>query len=233
MADARRRRRNNISSLLFKRGNVKRRLRFFRQHSLETCGISCILMVLDYYRKVQYPTAKQERKLYALYGCRAFRGTLASSIADCLSKNRLKTEIYHSSLHFMDNRDSYNPEPLYQAILDEYVQTIKSMGNRVRVLSGHAMPPNWYRRQLDQGKLLIVQCIVPGNADGLHDETLHWILLYEYDKDSFFVCDPLSCKIRLSEQELIQYSQTPVGSICVTVSGEKSLPERKGQFAVG
>lgn len=210
---------------------MKRRLRFFRQHSLETCGISCILMVLDYYQKVQYPTAKQERKLYALYGCRAFRGTLASSIADCLSKNRLKTEIYHSSPHFMDNRDSYYPEPLYQAILDEYVQTIKSMGNRVRVLSGQAITPDWYRSQLDQGKLLIVQCIVPGNADGIHDETLHWILLYGYEQDSFFACDPLSCKIRLSEQELKQYSQTPVGSICVTVRDEKqSLPEKEGKL---
>ena len=44
---------------------MKKKLRFFRQHSMETCGISCILMALDYYGKVKYPTVTQERRLYA------------------------------------------------------------------------------------------------------------------------------------------------------------------------
>ena len=35
---------------------MKRKVRFFRQHSLETCGISCMLMVLDAFGKVLYPT---------------------------------------------------------------------------------------------------------------------------------------------------------------------------------
>ena len=200
---------------------MNRKLRFFRQHTMETCGISCVLMALDYYRRVHYPTPKQERKLYALYRCRAFRGTLSASIADCLSKNRLETEIYHSSPRFLDNRDGYYPEPLYQAILEEYIGVLQSMGNRTRAVTGFAMTADWYRSQLEQHRLLIVQCVVPGNADGLHDETLHWILLYGYEDGSFLACDPLACKIRLSEAELKDFTNTPVGSICVTVRDRK------------
>ena len=198
----------------------KKKLRFFRQHSLETCGISCILMVLDAYKRIQYPTEKQERKLYGIYRCRAFKGTLSSAIADCLSRNGLKVEVYHSSPHYLDNRDGYYSEPLYRAMLDEYTQTISSMKNRVSVETGCSLTPDWYRRQLDEGKYLIIQCIVPGDADGIHNETLHWVLLYGWEGDSFFACDPLSSKIQLTEAELVRYTDTPVGLICVAVSGD-------------
>ena len=39
---------------------MKLKARFFRQHSLETCGISCILIVLDAFGPVKDPTEKQE-----------------------------------------------------------------------------------------------------------------------------------------------------------------------------
>ena len=198
----------------------KRKIRFFRQHSLETCGISCILMILDYYGKVKYPTEKQEQKLYALYRCRAFKGTLASAIADCLTRNRLKATVYHSSEKYLDNRSGYYPEPLYRAILDEYTGTLFRAGDRTHTETACVFDPDWYRAQLDRGNLLIVQCVVPGDADGMHSETLHWILLYGYENDIFLACDPLSGKITLTEQELNRYTDTPVGSIAVAVSGE-------------
>ena len=104
---------------------MKRKVRFFRQHSLETCGISCMLMVLDAFGKVLYPTEKQERKLYGIYRCRVFKGTLASAIADCLSANGLNVAVYHSSRRFLDNQNGYFPEPLYQAMLAEYMLTLQ------------------------------------------------------------------------------------------------------------
>ena len=196
---------------------MKRKVRFFRQHSLETCGISCILMVLDYYGRVKYPTVKQEEKLCGIYRCRAFKGTLASAIADCLSQNSLETELFHSSVRYLDNQNGYYPESLYQAILDEYMGTVNRIKDRVSVETGCMITPDWYRRQLDQGKLLIVQCIVPGDADGMHDETLHWILLYGFEGREFYACDPLSSKIGLDESELERYTKTPVGSTVIAV----------------
>ncbi len=196
------------------------KIRFFRQHSLETCGISCILMVLDHYRKVKYPTARQELRLYALYRCKAFKGTLAAAIADCLSRNGLKTAVYHSSDTYLDDRDGYYPEPLYRAILEEYTAAVHSITDRVNIETGCVFSPDWYRAQLDRDKLLIVQCLVPGDADGMHDKTLHWVLMYGYKEGVFLVCDPLSSKITLTEKELEMYTDTPVGSICVAVSDQ-------------
>ena len=194
---------------------TERKIRFFHQHSVETCGISCILMLLDHYRKIQYPTAGQEMKLYRMYRCRAFKGTLASAIADCLSKYGLHVELYHSFSDYMGNEDGYFPEDLYQAMLKEYKGTIQAISDRVFIETGCVFSPDWYRGKLDEGKQLIVHCIVPGNADGMHDRTLHWIVLYGYEGNMFLSCDPLSSKIRLSEEELEGYTKTPVGSICI------------------
>ena len=199
---------------------MRQKVRFFRQHTLETCGISCILMVLHTRGKVRYPTVKQERKLYGIYRCRAFRGTLASAIADCLSRNGLEVSLFHSSSRYMDNRDAYYPEDLYESLLKEYTGTVDSLRGRAEVETGCGFSAAWYREQLDTEKLLIVQCLVPGDADGMHDRTLHWILLYGYEGGDFLACDPLSCKIRLSEDELKYYTDTPVGSICISVGGD-------------
>ena len=106
---------------------------------------------------------------------------------------------------------------LYRAILMEYTKTLDSIAHKVSVKTGCVFIPDWYRKELDAGKLLIVQCIVPGNTDGMHDKTLHWILLYGYEGEEFFACDPLSSKIRLSELALERNTDTPVGSICVLV----------------
>lgn len=196
---------------------MKKKVRFFRQHSLETCGISCILTALDYYGKVKYPTAKQERRLYALYGCKAFKGTLASAIAQCLLRNQLDVSLYHSSPRYMENRNGYYPEPLYEALLAEYTQTLREIEGQAHVETGCALTPAWYRAQLGEGKLLFVQCVVPGDADGMHDETLHWVLMYRCDEGGFWVCNPLDRKIQLTEEELIHYTDTPIGQVCVAV----------------
>lgn len=199
---------------------MKRKMRFFRQHSEETCGISCILMILDAFGRVQYPTVKQERKLYMLYRCKAFKGTLAASIAECLSKNGLHVSVFHSAPQYLDNQNGYYPEQLYREMLEEYSGTIEKIKENVTVESDCSITLDWYREELENGKLLIVQCIVPGDADGMHDETLHWILLYGYQDGFFLACDPLSCKIRLSESELDGFTKTPVGSICIAVSDD-------------
>lgn len=51
--------------------------------------------------------------------------------------------------------------------------------------------------------------------------TLHWIVVYGYEEDEFLVCDPLSSKIRIPEEALENYMDTPIGKICV-VTGEKT-----------
>ena len=86
---------------------MKRKVRFFRQHSLETCGISCMLMVLDAFGKVIVSYGKAGEKTLRDLPLPAFKGTLASAIADCLSANGLNVEVYHSSRRFLDNQNGY------------------------------------------------------------------------------------------------------------------------------
>lgn len=186
---------------------------------METCGISCILMLLDYYRRVTYPTAKQERKLYSLYRCRAFRGVTAAAAADCLSKNGLQVRLLHSFEAMMDNRDGYFPDDLYRAMLEEYRACIASCRDRISLETGADITCERLRSELSAGRQIMVQCIVPGNADGIHEETLHWILLYGFQNGYFLTCDPLSSKITLTEQELERYMDTPIGRICIVVEG--------------
>lgn len=197
---------------------MARKLRFFRQHSLETCGISCILMILDYYHRVQYPTVKQERKLYGIYRSRAFCGVQAASAAECLSWNRLNVALYHESPTLIDNHNGYYPEKLYRSILLEYYTTLDRIRDQVYIETGGSLTSTWVARQLALEKLLMLQCIVPGDADGLHDHVLHWVLCYGYREGQFQICDPLSQKITFNETELEYYMDTPVGRAAIVVS---------------
>ena len=88
---------------------MRKNIQFYSQHTLETCGPACMLMLLDLYRKIEYPTPKQEMKLYSLYRSKAFRGVNGAAIANCLSKNNLAVHLVHSSSQMMDNREGYFP----------------------------------------------------------------------------------------------------------------------------
>lgn len=200
---------------------MRKKIRFYKQHTMETCGAACMLMLLDFYGKVKYPTPKQEMKLYSLYRSRAFKGMNGAAIADCLSNNNLTVSLLHSSPQMMDNRDGYFSEELYEALLAEYRKSAEKCADRACIVTGAAITCTTLRQAFDEGKQIILQCIVPGNADGIHDHTLHWIVVYGYEGDEFLVCDPLSSKIRIAREALENYMDTPIGRICV-VTGEKT-----------
>lgn len=199
---------------------MRKKIRFFKQHTMETCGPACMLMILDLYRKVEYPTPKQEMKLYSLYRSSAFKGVNGAAIANCLSKNNLDVTLIQSFHQKMDNRDGYYPEELYEALQGEYQAALEKCRDRIRLIADADITCDSLKRELDTGKQIILQCIVPGNADGIHDHTLHWVVVYGYEADAFLVCDSLSSKIRITEDALENYMHTPIGRICI-VTGEK------------
>lgn len=200
---------------------MRKKIRFFKQHAMETCGPACMLMLLDLYRRVEYPTPKQEAKLYSLYRSSAFKGVNGAAIADCLSKNNLEVTLFQSFHNKMDNRDGYYSEELYESLRREYQAALEKCIDRINLITDAVITCELFKQELDSGKQIILQCIVPGNADGIHDHTLHWIVVYGYEEDEFLVCDPLSSKIRITEEALENYMDTPIGRICV-VTGEKT-----------
>lgn len=196
---------------------MRRKIRFYKQHTMETCGAACMLMILDLYRKVEYPTPKQEMKLYSLYRSSAFKGINGAAIASCLSKNDLEVTLIQSFHQKMDNRDDYFSEELYEALQREYQTALDKCRNRIRLLTDANICCDSLKQELDEGKQIILQCIVPGNADGIHDHTLHWIVVYGYEEDEFLVCDPLSSKIRITAEALENYMDTPIGRIDIVI----------------
>lgn len=199
---------------------MRKKIRFFKQHTMETCGAACMLMILDLYRKVEYPTPKQEMKLYSLYRSSAFKGVNGAAIANCLSKNNLEITLLQSFQQRMDNRDDYYSEELYEALQREYQAALDKCADRIELIANAAITCDLLKQKLDSGRQIILQCIVPGNADGIHDHTLHWIVVYGYDGDEFLVCDSLSSKIRINAEAMEHYMDTPIGRICI-VTGEK------------
>lgn len=196
---------------------MRKKIRFYKQHSLETCGPACMLMLLDLYRKIEYPTPKQEMKLYSLYRSKAFRGVNGAAIANCLSKNNLAVHLVHSSSQMMDNREEYFPENLFAKLLTEYQAEIEKCADRIRISTGADITCATLRQELDADRQIILETIIPGDADGIHDHVLHWILVYGYEGDSFLACDPLSEKIKMTATELEEYMDTPIGKIYIAV----------------
>ena len=196
---------------------MRKKLRFYKQHSMETCGPACMLMLLDLYGKIEYPTVKQEMKLYSLYRSKAFKGVNGAAIANCLSKNGLNVHLAHSSAEMMDNRDGYFADELYAALLEEYRAETAKCDGKIDISAGVGITCDTLRQELEAGKQIILETIIPGDADGIHDHVLHWVVVYGYEDDLFSVCDPLSSKIKLTSKELEQYMDTPIGKIYIAI----------------
>lgn len=200
---------------------MRKKLRFYKQHSMETCGPACMLMLLDLYRKIEYPTVKQEMKLYSLYRSKSFKGVNGAAIANCLSKNGLNVHLAHSSAEMMDNRGGYFTDELYAALLAEYRAEAAKCDGKIDISTGVGITCDTLRQELDAGRQIILETIIPGDADGIHDHVLHWVVVHGYEEDLFHVCDPLSSKIKLTSKELEQYMDTPIGKIYIAVSKDE------------
>lgn len=191
-----------------------KKIRFFRQHTPETCGISCMLMIMNYFG-VDYPTIGKEQRLYRLYGTKATPGTLGAAIAYALSARGLRVTLAHSSEQLIENHDSYYPEPLYTEILNEYDFYIRKGMDRFELRAGVQIDCNVLRCELAAERLVILQCLVDGSADGMHDQVLHGILLYDCDAEGFFACDPAYGKVYLTNAEIETHMETPVGRMYI------------------
>lgn len=204
-----------------------KKIRFYKQHTKETCGISCMLMILDYFG-IDYPTVSKEMRLYQMYGTKASVGTLGAAIAYALSRRGLDVSLAHSSEKLMENQGDYYPPQLYEAILKEYRTYIDRAAGAVDVKAGAPIDCGELRRELERDRLVILQCFVEGDADGMHDHVLHGILLYDCDDSCFYACDPLCGKIKLTDAEIDQFMETPLGRMYVSVGQRRENQSAEG-----
>lgn len=190
------------------------KVRFFHQHTPETCGISCLLMVLDSFG-IDHPTIRKEQLLYSRYRIKEYPGVQGSAIAHELAARGLAVSVVHSSHRLIDNSDGYFAPQLYETILQNHLSYIERSDRVFEVKRGTPITCDDLRRELSQGWLVIVQCMLDGNADGIHQHVLHGVLVYGFEGDTFFVCDPAYKKTTLTAEELTAYMDTPTGQMYI------------------
>ncbi len=192
-----------------------KKIRFFKQHTMETCGICCLMMVLDYFG-IEFPTISKEQQLYYRYRIREYPGVQGSAIAHELSRRGLEVSLVHSSENLIDNQDEYFSPQLHAVILENHLSYINRPDRAFEIRTGSPITCDVLRWELSRKRLVILQCMVEGNADGLHQRVLHGILLYDFDGDTFFICDPAYKKTTLTADELKYYMNTPAGRMYIS-----------------
>ena len=140
---------------------MKRKIRFYRQRTGETCGPSCAMMMLDFYRKIEYPSPFMENRLYFLYRSRTYKGMTAAALADCLSRHGLDVRLMHSEPEYMINRGEYFENELFRAFRAEYIEKLAGCKDRVRITAGDAIDHRLIQKELEGGRLVAAECIVP------------------------------------------------------------------------
>lgn len=204
---------------------------FYHQHTPETCGIACMYMVLDAFG-LDFPTIAKEHRAYARYKSRiqlddprASLGTPSAAVAYALARRpELDVTLIHASSNLIENHGGYYPPDLHAQILAEHkdyialAHALDPDGHSFHMLSGIPITPAFLRSELVQDHLVIVELLIPSHADGMHDHTLHGVLLYGMDQDgNFLVCDPDFGRRKFSAQQLAALMDTPVGSLAISV----------------
>lgn len=195
-------------------------IKVYYQGTTETCGIACVLIVLYYFR-IEYPSRGKEMALYGIYGTKRYPGTLGAAVANALSKRHLAVSLVHSSEAMMDNSGGYYPDEMYADMMEQYRDHIDRAGQALTLINGADITCDMLRAELDRDRLVILQCIVDGDADGIHDRVLHGIVLYDYDGEVFHVCDPWKGKKSYPAAKIAEMMDTPVGKMYIS-AGRKA-----------
>ena len=196
----------------------KRKPMIYHQSTLETCGASCVLMLLRIYRKVDRMLPTKEKEIDRDYHSRVLKkGMTAAAMADCLSARQLKVELLHSDPEYMHNRNGYFDPGIYPALMAEYREHLNKCAHRIICRTGVQIDCDFLRAQLDLGKEILLECAVDGMDGGREATVLHWVLLYRYEGDQFWFCDPKSHCRSYSSRDLEETIHTPVGRICLLI----------------
>lgn len=196
----------------------------YKQTNPEACGAACLMMVLRHFGIEKFPgkshLIRAERKYYQRYGAHACKGTLAAGLARALQEEKLDPVIFHGSSALLENRDGYFPAAEYAAILAEHRADIEKYALAVRI---RPVDSGLIREELEKGRLVIGQVFVEGNADGVHDHVMHWVVVFAAEGEQFRVANPApeGGKLLLTADELDSYLQTPFGGCCISVGKEQ------------
>lgn len=206
--------------------NDLRKIRFYKQSEGYTCGPACVLMILDHYRKILRSTHGKEMEIYKDYKSDAFMGMPGVSVARCLADRGFQITLHHAQESYMLNREDYFEPVLFENMRAEYIQRLEESDGFFKVTTDSPISSSFLRDIITREHQVILETIVPGDADGIHTHTLHWIVVYGYENGKFHCIDPAYGKLWLTEEEIDGYLETPIGKICVETHGLRPIPHQ-------
>lgn len=136
---------------------MKEKIRYYPQHPLdplnptmETCGAACVLMLLDYYNMITYPTPSMEVAVYSRHKVNGYKGMTGAAVANCLSdpkealkkyltnpKKALDVHLVQSFEEEMDNRGDLFFQEDYEKIVESHLMHLKN------AKTASSLPPAW------------------------------------------------------------------------------------------
>lgn len=178
----------------------------------DTCAIVCMLMILEYFKVIPKANWYDERRLYRLYKSKYMNGTPFSALAFYMSKNGLKTTIYHENKELFNNVQRAIDEDTFKLAMDEYKKYLKyAENNGTKIVNGINITIDVLKQNLQNGNLVILA----GEVSGIY----HTILLTGYNKNNFKVCDPLyKTKQNKTFEELEKFMNTSIGKWFISVN---------------
>ena len=185
--------------------------RLYKQKG-DTCAISCMMMVLEYYKIIEKANWYDERRLYRIYGSEYMRGTPFSALVFHMAKNGLDVAIYHEDENLFNNNQLGLSSEDFALAMNEYKEYLKLAENKgARILNGININTDMLKKELENGNLVILA----GQISGMY----HAILLTGYNENLFEVCDPLyNEKQTRTFSEIDEYMNTNIGKWCITVN---------------
>lgn len=188
---------------------MKKNVNCYKQKG-STCSICSMLMVLDYYKKLNIPKWYFERKYYKIYKSKYTIGTPLSAVCYHLAKNNFECKLFHSENTIFKN-DNYMNEELFNNLLSEYKEFITlSEFKGAQVKNGININIDLLKRYLNSNYFIILS--------GMVNNSLHNVLLIGYDESNFYVCDPLYKKESIWDNKKVkEFIKTPIGSWCLMI----------------
>lgn len=169
-------------------------------------------MILEYFKVIPKANWYEERRLYRLYKSKYMNGTPFSALAFYMSKNGLKTTIYHENKELFNNEQRAIDEDTFKLAMDEYKKYLKyAENNGTKIVNGINITIDVLKQNLQNGNLVILA--------GEVSEIYHAILLTGYSKNDFKVCDPLyKTKQNKTFEELEKFMNTSIGKWFISVN---------------
>ncbi len=198
--------------------NMDKNVRPYKQKG-DTCAIVCMMMVLEYFKIIPKANWHDERRLYRLYGSKYMDGTPFSALAFYMSKNGLKTTIYHENQELFNNNQGIIDQNSFELAMAEYKKYLKyAENNGTKIVNGTNITINVLKEKLKNGDLVLLAGEVPG--------AYHAILLTGYDQYGFKVCDPLyNTKQSRTFDEIEKFMNTSIGKWFISVNDKTKEKE--------